>query len=88
MIIFMKNGDMELAKERASELSAFGDVQIKPANGDGQIVLAVLSALAEGLDPADVEEMPGVKTCQRSNEFFLKNHQYFREAYQVFAWGH
>jgi len=88
MIIFMKNGDMKIAKELASELSAFGNVQIKPANGDGKIILAVLSISAERLNLEDVEKMVGVESCQKSNEFFVMNHQYFQEAYQVFAWGH
>ena len=88
MIIFMKSGDMELAKKTASELSAFGDVQIKPANGDGQIVLAVLSSLAERLDPAGIEEMDGVERCEKDNDFFTENYWSFHEAWQFFLWAH
>ena len=87
MIIFMRNADIENAIRVAAEFSRRKmDVQVK--NGDGKIVLAVLGLAADTVNVSTVNQMPGVEKCEKDNDFFTKNYQFFDEAWHFFHWGY
>jgi len=83
----MKNTDKENAARVVREFSQRKmDVQIK--NGDGKIVLAVLGLAADTVNISVVSQMPGVEKCEKDNDFFTKNYQFFEEAWLFFHWGY
>lgn len=87
MIVFMKNGDMDLARDVANASDEV-DVQVSVAKANRPIILALLSLAADRLNLAEIEKMPGVDRCERGNDYFNDHWEDFEESWAVFGWGH